>query len=154
MREISSSRTLHRLIYASRQEIAPGDLDDEIGEIIRAAIRRNREVSITGLLLIHAGYFLQALEGPAEAVLTTFGRIGADPRHSGAKVIHAGPAKAREFADWNMCARRMAPADDAILETLSQLARFDPFKLSEPSALRLLTTVRGIQHRTQLAAML
>ncbi|MGZ6049869.1 MAG: hypothetical protein ACXWKN_15865, partial [Phenylobacterium sp.] len=57
------------------------------------------------------------------------------------------------FADWNMCARRVTPADDAILETLSQKAQFEPRKLSSPSALRLLMTVRGIQQRTQLAAM-
>jgi hypothetical protein len=153
MSEISGRRTLHRLIYASRQEIAPADLDDEVGQIIRSAIRRNREASISGLLLIHEGYFLQALEGPSQAVLSTYGRICADPRHSDARIIDAGPAAAREFADWNMCARRMTPADDAILDTLSQRARFEPRKLSAPSALRLLMTVRGIQHRTQLAAM-
>lgn len=110
MPEISGSRTLHRLIYSSRQEIAPADVDHEVGNIIRSSIRRNREASITGLLLVHEGWFLQALEGPAEAVMTTYGRIGDDPRHSGARVIHAGPTTTREFADWNMCARRMAPA--------------------------------------------
>ncbi|MGZ6039331.1 MAG: BLUF domain-containing protein [Phenylobacterium sp.] len=153
MNQISGSRTLHRLIYASRQEISPADLDDEVGKIIRASIRRNREVAVTGLLLIHEGQFLQALEGPSEAVLTTYGRICDDRRHSDAKIIHAGPADARAFADWNMCARRVTPADDAILETLSQKAQFEPRKLSGPSALRLLMTVRGIQQRTQLAAM-
>lgn len=153
MPEISGSRTLHRLIYSSRQEIAPADVDHEVGNIIRSSIRRNREASITGLLLVHEGWFLQALEGPAEAVMTTYGRIGDDPRHSGARVIHAGPTTTREFADWNMCARRMAPADDAILETLSQKARFEPEKLSGAAALRLLTAVRGIQRRTELSAM-
>lgn len=50
---ISSSRTLHRIIYASRIRIADGDLDHEIQAIIRASIRNNRDVAVTGLLLVH-----------------------------------------------------------------------------------------------------
>lgn len=150
---ISGSRTLHRLLYTSRIAIPPADLQDEIGQIIQASIRRNREVAITGLLLVHDGWFLQALEGPAEAVLTTYGRICGDRRHSDAKVIHAGPAEARSFADWNMCARSITPADDAILDTLRIRSRFEPQDLGPRAALRLLQAVRGIQERTQLRAL-
>lgn len=153
MSTISGSRTLHRLIYASRITVPPIDLHEEVGQIIQASIRRNREVAITGLLLVHDGWFLQALEGPAEAVLTTYGRICDDPRHSETKVIEAGPAPARCFADWNMCARRITPADDAILDTLEMRGGFDPRTLAPASALRLLQAVRGIQERTQLRAL-
>ena len=153
--EISSSRTMHRLLYASRQKFAPDMLpDEEIDSLIRASIRNNRAVSITGLLLIHAGWFVQALEGPAEAVMTTYRRIIDDPRHDQAKVITAGPAEARVFGDWNMCARRFSKADEAILDTLDQRAAFNPATLSGPSALRLLKAVRGIQERTQRAALI
>src|SRR6478609_8978567 len=93
---VSASRTLHRLIYASRERIG-ADLDHELGTIIRASIANNREVSVTGLLLVHAGWFLQALEGPAEAVMTTYGRIARDKRHSDCKILSAGPAERREF---------------------------------------------------------
>lgn len=151
---ISGSRTLHRLVYASLQRVPAGDLDHEVGEIIRASIRHNREASITGLLLVHAGWFVQALEGPAAAVMNTYRRIGADPRHSGLKVLSAGPATRREFAGWNMCARRMTPADDAILDALALRERFEPPALSGAAALRLLKAVRGIQQRDQLKAML
>lgn len=153
MSTISSSRTLHRLIYMSRITIPPIDLQAEVGEIIRTSIRRNREVAVTGLLLVHDGWFLQALEGPAEAVLTTYGRICDDPRHVDAKVLGAGPADARSFADWNMCARRVTAADDAILDTLEMRSKFEPQRLAPGSALRLLQAVRGIQERTQLRAM-
>jgi hypothetical protein len=153
MSEISGSRTLHRLIYCSRQRLIAGDEDDQLGAIIRASIRNNRERSVTGLLLFHEGWFVQALEGPAEAVLSTYGRIRDDQRHTGSKVIHAGPAPNREFGDWNMCARRITPADDAILDTLSQRALFDPSRLTGRLALKLLTAVRGIQERTQLSAL-
>jgi len=123
--EISSSRSLHRLIYASRQAFGPGQVpDEEIDAIIRASIRNNRADAITGLLLIHSGWFVQALEGPAQAVMTTYRRIVEDKRHDSAKLIHAGPASAREFGDWNMCARRFSAADDAILDTLERLTPY------------------------------
>ncbi|WP_340645982.1 BLUF domain-containing protein [Phenylobacterium sp.] len=151
--EISSSRTLHRLIYASRQAFAADmNPDDEIDALIRASIRNNRAASITGLLLVHDGWFVQTLEGPAEAVMTTYQRILNDPRHRESRVVSAGPASGREFGDWNMCARRFSAADDAILDTLAQRQAFDPAKLTDRSALRLLKAVRGIQDRTALSA--
>ena len=151
--EISSSRTLHRLIYASRQAFALGMIpDQEIDALIAASMRNNRAAAITGLLLIHDGWFLQALEGPAEAVMITYQRILNDPRHTDSRVLSAGPASGREFGDWNMCARRFGAADGAILDTLSQRQAFDPTRLTDRSALRLLTAVRGIQDRTALTA--
>ena len=150
MSEISGSRTLHRLIYASRQAIEPVRVNAEVDEIVRASIRNNRAVAITGLLLVHDGWFLQALEGPAEAVMSTYRRILDDPRHAEPRVISAGPALVREFGDWNMCARRMSQADDAILATLSR-RDIDFTTLGAEHALRLLNLVRGIQHRTELS---
>lgn len=154
MREISSQRSLHRLIYCSRQRLAANVLDEQVADIIRVSIRNNREVGVTGLLLVHQGWFLQALEGAAEAVMTTYRRITEDPRHDSPKVLSAGPASAREFGDWNMCARGMTPADDAILATLGAREAFAPESFSGRSALRLLKAVRGIQERTQLSAMI
>lgn len=153
MSEISGRRTLHRLIYASRQTIAEAALEHEVGEIIRASLRNNREVGVTGLLLVHEGWFVQALEGPAEAVMTTYGRIVVDPRHSDAKVLQAGPAEAREFARWNMCARGVNPTDDAITAALTLRDGFDPERFSGPAALRLLCAVREIQGRAGLRAI-
>jgi hypothetical protein len=52
-----------------------------------------------------------------------------------------------------MCARRITPADDAILDALSMRATFEPDKLTPAAALRLLKSVRGIQQRNKLQAM-
>ena len=153
MSAISGIRSLHRLIYSSRVNVAEADLEHEVGAIIRASIRNNREVAVTGLLLVHAGWFVQALEGPAEAVMNTYGRILNDRRHRNSKVLAAGPASTREFGDWNMCARGMSPADDAIVDTLAGRNAFDPPTLSATAALRLLKTVRGIQDRRLAAAI-
>jgi hypothetical protein len=148
-----SPGSLHRLIYVSRQRIPAEALEDEVAAIIRASIRNNRDVGVTGMLLVHRGYFVQALEGGAGAVMATYHRIVDDPRHDAAKVLSAGPASRREFGDWNMCAHGMSPADDAILTTLAKRQAFAPEAISGRAALRLLKAVRDIQARTQLSAM-
>ena len=85
--EISSSRTLHRLIYFSQQAFRPEqDAELEIDALIAASIRNNKVANVSGLLLVHEGWFVQALEGPAEQVMTTYQRILNDRRHKGGRV--------------------------------------------------------------------
>ena len=157
MTEVSTRTGLHRLLYYSafspRFPRAVDDQDVEVGDIIRASIRNNRQVAITGLLLVHQKWFVQALEGPAEAVMTTYNRILSDPRHQDAAVIVAGPAPGRQFSNWNMCARRLSTADDAIVQTLELKGAFDPRKLTPVKALTLLVAVKNIQHRTLSASL-
>ena len=152
MTQISSRRGLHRIVYVSRFSgqfpTAPAEQDEEIRRIVSTSIRNNREHAITGLLLSHQQWFIQALEGPAEAVMTTYSRILSDPRHLAAKIIGAGAAPTREFANWNMCARRISAVDDAILATLDLKGAIDPAALRLEAAMKLLTAVRGVQSRT------
>lgn len=144
----TSAAGLHRLIYASRQALPPGsDLGEAVGEIIRASIRNNREAAVTGLLLVHDGWFVQALEGSPAAVAQTYGRIEDDPRHAETRVLIQGEAEGREFSDWNMCARSLSDADDVLLDELEQRRTFAPSRLDGRGALRLLKAVRDIQGR-------
>ena len=156
MVQFSTRKGLHRIVYFSRFSglfpTSPADQDEEVGAIVRASIRNNRECAITGLLLSHQQWFLQALEGPAEAVMTTYNRILSDPRHIDATVIGAGPAEARAFANWNMCARRLSAADDAILATLDIKGALDPAALSLEKATKLLMAVKNIQSRSLATA--
>jgi len=156
MAEISTRKGLHRIVYFSgfsgRFPTTVADQDEEINAIVRTSIRNNRERAITGLLLSHQQWFVQALEGPAEAVMTTYGRILRDPRHVDASIVGAGPAESRQFANWNMCARRLSDTDDAILRTLDLKGAFDPTALSLDKAMGLLTAVRSIQSRTPAAS--
>ncbi len=153
MTSISGSRRLHCLIYCSRRKINSAHLDHEISEVVRSSIRNNREAAITGLLLVHEGWFLQALEGPYEPVINTYNRFLSDPRHEANRVLSAAPAERRSFGDWNMCARRIGPADDTILDALQCRRTFAPATFSAASALRLLKAVRGIQARTEVSAL-
>ena len=149
-----TKRTLHRLFYRSRQtpETA-ADLDFEVQRIIGAAIRRNRTIGLTGLLLTFQGNFIQALEGNVDALRATYARISLDPRHHDLHIISQGPAERRLFGEWNMCASSLAPSDKAILSVLDGRRDFNPQALTAASTQRLLTTVADIQRRTALAAL-
>lgn len=149
-----SSRTLHRLIYRSRQAADfSADLDFEVGQIIGTAIRRNRAVGLTGLLLVIQGHFIQALEGNIDEVRATYARISMDPRHCDLHIISQSVAENRLFAEWNMCASTLAPSDRAIIEVLDAKGGFNPQALTAASTQRLLSAVAAIQRRTALAAL-
>jgi hypothetical protein len=147
---------MHRLIYASAFSARfPREREDqayEINAIVRASIRNNRAAGLTSLLLIHKGHFLQALEGPTEAVGAAYEHILADRRHQGARVICLEPIARRAFGDWGLCACRV-DADDDILQSLDRDAHGDLSALGPAAALGLLTAVRDTQARTLLAAM-
>ena len=145
-----SGRSLHRLVYYSRARVRPEIFDETIDAIIRSSINNNRRDAISGLLFCHQGWFLQALEGPALAVQTAFGRISADPRHETVQVIGAGPSESRLFQEWDMCARTLSMVDAEVADTLERRGAFEPGKLSLPTATRLLTTLKTVRADAQL----
>jgi hypothetical protein len=93
---------MFHMIYTSvaKQEFSAIDLK----ALLVSARLRNREVDVTGILVYHAGMFLQALEGDEAAVRTIFSRIEKDPRHGGVTVLsdNASIGKRRIFGDWSM----------------------------------------------------
>lgn len=91
---------LRQIIYSSAatDRVSPADLLS----VLAAARKNNTEAGITGMLLFHAGCFLQVLEGPVEAVETTYARIHLDRRHTNVKLLFRGKILEREFGDWSM----------------------------------------------------
>jgi hypothetical protein len=151
MDSILTRKGLHRLIYFST--FSPGlplveaEQDVEIAKIIRTAVKHNREVGLTGLLLVYRRWFMQALEGHGEAVMTTYNKILSDPRHQNVVVLGVGPVSSRKFSKWTMCARRLSEADADIIGVLDLKGAFDPSGLTAAQALNLLTIVENIQLR-------
>jgi hypothetical protein len=140
---------LYRLIYASR--IAPvcqDDLKAALMDIVTRAITRNRADGISGLLVAHRGWFVQALEGRKPVVEALFEKIAADPRHHHALPVSADYAEARLFEPWGMGARALMAGDEAVLAALNPRAPFDPTRAPERTILRLLTTVAEVHWRT------
>lgn len=103
-----------QLVYISSSVGKP-----EIALILATSRRNNARDGITGLLYTDGVRFLQALEGPAEAVEAAFARIKPDPRHRAVVTLSRRTVETREFGPWQM-AHRAAGADGAA--TLSEVA--------------------------------
>lgn len=80
-------------------------------DILTVSRRNNARDRITGLLYADGGRFLQALEGPDEAVAAAYARIRQDPRHRAIVILLQRQVERREFGHWEMA--RRAPGADA-----------------------------------------
>lgn len=91
---------MHRILYIStaRTVLSP----EAMQGILRISRRNNGAVGVTGLLVVGGRRFLQALEGPDEAVAETFARIGRDPRHFAVVKLNDQAITERAFAQWSM----------------------------------------------------
>lgn len=88
-----------RIIYSSK----PFGFDETaLNSILRASRRNNTRDGITGALVCRADLYLQLLEGPEEAVIAAFTRIGRDDRHLEVNVHMRGMVKSRLFPTWAM----------------------------------------------------
>jgi hypothetical protein len=140
---------LFRLLYCSRMTPAvAADLEPTLKSVLEASIRNNREASISGLLIGHRGWFVQALEGPERALEQRFDVIRRDPRHTDCSVLHWGHVAERAFPRWSMCAQGLSATDEAILTTLEYKAEFDPSRWNEAVVMRLLGAVSKIHERS------
>ena len=118
---------LHRLIYASHlARGAERELSPMLQDILTASLRNNLNHRVTGMLIAHDGWFVQALEGPSEGVRAVYERIADDDRHTAPVVLDRGPVETRAFGRWIMCARALAGRDAAVLARLGLPPRFDP----------------------------
>lgn len=115
-----------RLLYisTSRQPIVPALL----GDILRTSRRNNIRCDVTGLLVVGGRRFLQALEGPDDAVEATFERIGRDPRHFAVVSLARDTIATRQFAGWAMGVQeghtpgRAATIDQAVAALIAPIA--------------------------------
>jgi hypothetical protein len=139
------TQPLVRVVYASRATAeCLANLDENIDQILASAISNNRLKGITGLLIAHRGWFLQALEGPTDEVYALFKHICTDRRHRDAILLGEGAVTVREFGLWSMCARQLSPTDAMILGELDRRPTFEPADFPERAVMRLLRTVAEV----------
>lgn len=117
--------TMLQLIYISSVRAGGDDIDLPL-LLARARARNSRE-QITGLLYFDGKRFLQALEGPVNAVEALFDDIKNDPRHCAVVVLARAMVNERRFGTWAM-ASRADMTDEAAIDRLiaSRLAGADP----------------------------
>ena len=92
-----------RLIYTSHSRIAPDQSTSELGAIFTTARHNNRNLGITGALVVTDDAFVQALEGEESAVRTLlYDGICRDARHERVTVLEEGIVAERTFGRWAM----------------------------------------------------
>jgi len=91
---------LQSLVYMS-SAAEPFD-DDALEEVLEHARSRNTADGLTGLLVHRNGRFMQLLEGPYDAVLSTYQRILADDRHDDVRLLAEESIHTRRFPEWSM----------------------------------------------------
>lgn len=92
---------LFRVLYRSCALI---DIHDRQNlDILRAAIARNSETGLTGILLRDPWHFYQYLEGPSHSVDTVLASIQRDQRHFSLEFLMLQNCDFRLFSDWAMC---------------------------------------------------
>jgi len=74
----------------------------ELNEVLLKSRLNNGRAGVTGLLVSGGKRFIQALEGPVDAVEATFERIKADQRHFAVVPLSIKEVQTREFGTWSM----------------------------------------------------
>lgn len=91
---------LIRVLYIS--SVAPGLTGSDIDRLVASSRRRNRQLDLTGALVVCAVRFAQVLEGRDEAVDAMTRRIAADPRHTNMQLVDRAAVGRRLCDGWDM----------------------------------------------------
>lgn len=97
-----SAGSTFRLIYRSRNRIPEHARKAELGAIYSVSRSGNKQKAVTGALLIHGDWFVQALEGDEDTVRALYEHIAKDGRHERVSVISTEQVDDRVFGRWAM----------------------------------------------------
>jgi serine/threonine protein kinase len=109
------SLEIHQLAYESH----PTDAltKEQLKDILNKSQYKNIRLNLSGLLIFHAGKFLQLLEGGKKEVDELFDAIRRDPRHTDIKVVLESDCQFRSMPSWVMG----LSADDNLAEMIGSM---------------------------------
>jgi hypothetical protein len=94
------SEGMIQIVYVSSAARLMSEM--ELFELLRQARKRNASMDVTGLLMYRSGNFIQALEGPKDAVKLIYRSILADRRHKDCTELERREVRHRSFPGWSM----------------------------------------------------
>lgn len=97
--------------------------DEELQELLGKARVNNKSLDVSGMLLFHQGSFIQALEGPQNAVEDLYNKISEDKRHTETRVLFRGDLEERDFDSWSMGFYRSTQSAKENLEGFHQFLK-------------------------------
>jgi blue light- and temperature-responsive anti-repressor len=132
---------LVRLLYFSRCRI---DISDAAGfshltQILDVSDRNNKARGITGALVFDSNWFVQALEGAADEVWSTFKKVERDKRHSDVSFLEMTKVPSRRFGNWWMCSVVKDGNNTELFKPYLYNGRFMPDTMAGSVMLSLLT---------------
>lgn len=80
---------------------------EELAALLAKSRANNERDDVTGMLLYRDSLFIQALEGPPEAMRALLARIRTDSRIMSCDLIDDTGARDRVFPDWRMAFRNL-----------------------------------------------
>lgn len=111
------------LIYASSATQLMSQ--QELTRLLKTTHKNNSSRGLTGLLLYNQGNFIQALEGPEEAVMQVYNKIQTDPRHHSIVLLGKEPIAKRQFPNWAMGFRNLEALSEEDQEAFSDFMKID-----------------------------
>lgn len=76
--------------------------NNELRDLLKISRANNQKNGITGMMLYKDGNFMQAMEGPDDAVRNLYRKVKADRRHRNVFKVFEKNIKTREFGEWSM----------------------------------------------------
>jgi hypothetical protein len=103
--------------------------EDDLKALLQKSHDNNMSLGLTGMLLYKDGDFMQAVEGPDEALETVYAKIRSDPRHRGILELTRRQIEQREFPSWSMGFKNL---NDAGLQSAQGFSSFMNEPLTSP----------------------
>lgn len=108
--------SLLQIIYYSENSLSVRKRRSDLEHILASAIKNNTAAGITGALIFDDMWFVQVIEGPTDAVKSTFERVSHDNRHDNVKLLQKKQVAERHFPDWPMGLALRTPGTEALFE--------------------------------------
>ena len=137
---------LVRLIYVSVMTEACDT--KALENILRVSRINNEKNNITGMLCYDPTYFLQALEGPREAINQLYTNISRDMRHQYLTLLEYADIEQRTFGDWSMGFLSGNALDRELLDKYTfGSGKFNPFILNGQQVRNFLLDAVRLKHK-------
>ncbi len=118
--------------------------EPELIDLLTSVRPKNDRLGLTGMLLYRDGNIIQTLEGPDDAVESTYATIAADSRHKGILMLINEQMSERRFPDWSMSFHQVSGPELEKLEGFSAFLKSsgDQFGSSTEPVYRMLELFR------------
>ena len=94
--------TLDCLVYISRSKLSAEIAQKELSDIVKVSAFLNSQASITGILTLQDGYFVQLLEGAPAALDLLMIHLHFDERHDDITVVARERISRKQMVGWAM----------------------------------------------------